>query len=129
MKNTTILLAMAVLIVLAGSFIFVGGDKGITGNVIAQDPQALQGETQRVVLSQEGLNYKDVRVEVGKPIEISADSSVRGCLRSLVFNIGGKRYSKYLKTPQESMTLPALEKGTYTFSCSMGMGYGKLVVE
>lgn len=126
MKNTTILFFIMAIIVLAGSFVFVKGKAPVTGNTIVE-PQALQGETQKVVLSQEGFNYKDVRVEAGKPIEISADDSVRGCLRAAVFNIEGKKYSKYLRTPQDTMILPALKKGTYTFSCTMGMGFGKMV--
>ena len=126
MNNTILAVGAIVLIALAGFFVFADSGSSINGNVI--DPGA-GGDAQSIILSQDGLNYKDTRAEAGKPIKISADSSVRGCLRSLVFSIGGKRYSQYLKTPQESMTLPALEKGTYTFSCSMGMGYGKLIDE
>ena len=129
MKNTTILLAIAVLVVLAGGFIFTSGDEGITGNVVAQDPQVLQGETQRVVISQRDLNYypSEIKVKAGKPVEISLDGSVGGCLRA--FTIRDLGVSKYLKSVSDKLVFTPTKKGTYTFSCSMGMGYGKLVVE
>jgi len=130
MKNSTILIVLGVIVLLVGGFVFVNaGDKGINGNVVADDAQRLDSSTQRAVLSQERYNYKDVEIEAGKPAAISADPSVGGCLRSVVFNVNGKRYSKYLKTPQDTLVLPALEKGTYNFACSMGMGYGKLIVK
>jgi len=131
MKNTTILVMMVLMIALVGGFVYVKGNN-VNGNVVSGteiQPTTQQGQIQKVVLSQDGYNYKDSIAEAGKPIAISADSSVGGCLRSVVFNIEGKKYSKYLKTPGETLELPALSKGTYPFSCSMGMGYGKLVVK
>ncbi len=126
MADKITIIGTLVLIALVVWFMTSGSSKtessSITGNVVA-------GEIQKVVLSQSGLNYKDTKVQIGKPIAISADNSVTGCLRSVVFNIGGQRYSKSLRTPNDVLELPALSKGTYTFSCSMGMGYGKLIVE
>ncbi|MEK6846797.1 MAG: hypothetical protein AABY16_01375 [Nanoarchaeota archaeon] len=127
MKNTTILLIIGILIIAVGFFVFSGArEQSVTGNVIAGSNS---GDAQEIVLSQEGLNYKDVEAEAGKPIKISADSSVKGCLRSVSFNIGGKRYLKYLGSSQDFLELPALDKGIYTFTCSMSMGAGKLGVE
>lgn len=126
MSNKITIIGIVILVVLVAGFVFAKSgnteNTPITGNVVA-------GEMQKVVLSQDDLNYKDVRVQAGKPIAISADSSVTGCLRSVVFNIEGKKYSKYLRTTSDSVELPALSKGTYSFSCSMGMGYGKLIVD
>jgi plastocyanin domain-containing protein len=118
-------------IILIGGFMLTKSDasRGMTGNAIAVESQKIQGEMQRVILSQDGYNYKDATAQAGKPIVISADSSVGGCLRSAVFNIDGKKYSKYLRSPEDTLELPALSKGTYTFSCSMGMGFGKLIVQ
>ena len=121
---------MVLMIALVGGFVYVKGNN-VNGNVVSGTeilPTTQAGQVQKVVLSQDGYNYKDSVAEAGKPITISADSSVGGCLRSVVFNIEGKKYSKYLKTPGETLELPALSKGTYPFSCSMGMGYGKLIV-
>ena len=126
-KSTLYGLAIFLVIIGAGFFFLKPDNTTVTANVI--EGAVAEGEMQRVVLSQEGLNYKDVTVEADKPIAISADNSVSGCLRSAVFNIGGKKYSKYLKTPDDTLELPALTKGTYQFSCSMGMGLGKLIAQ
>lgn len=125
MSNKITIIGILALVAVVVGFVFLSGNTEstpITGNVVA-------GEMQKVVLSQDDLNYKDVRVQAGKPITLSADSSVTGCLRSVVFNIEGKKYSKYLRTTSDSVELPALSKGIYSFSCSMGMGFGKLIVE
>ncbi len=124
MNNTAILFGVIILIVVAGFFVFSNMDTTGAG---FQDPTN-SGDAQKVVLSQDGLNYEDVYAEAGKSISISADSSVRGCLRAVAFNIEGKKYVKYLKSSSDILMLPALEKGTYSFSCSMGMGFGKLVI-
>ena len=124
-KNIFYIVSIFVLIIIVGFIFLRGGAVQENTNIQAG---IIQGETQKVVLSQEGLNYKDVIVKTGQPILLGADGSVNGCLRSVVFNIEGRRYSKYLRTTEDTLQLPALKKGTYTFSCSMGMGYGKLIV-
>ncbi len=129
MKNTTMFIGIIVLVSLAGAFIFAGGDKGVTGNVIAEDPQALPGEMQKVVISQKDFNYfpAEITVKVNQPVEIRLDKSVGGCLRS--FTIKELGVSKHLKSESDKLVFTPTKKGTYTFSCSMGMGYGKFVVE
>lgn len=128
MKNTTMLLGIVLLVLLVGGFVFVNG-RNASSNIGSNEGEIIEGEVQQVILKQDGYNYADVVADAGKPLAITADSSVGGCLRSVVFNAGGKKYSKYLKTPQDTLVLPALSKGTYTFSCTMGMGFGKLVVK
>jgi len=123
MNSALLGIGVVVIIIASAFFVFSGLTPSITGNVIAE------GDAQTVVLSQEGFSYKDATAEAGKPIKISVDSSVQGCLRSVAFNIDGKRYLKYLKSESDALVLPALGKGIYTFSCSMGMGLGKLVVD
>ena len=119
-----------VMIVLVGGFIFVGGKKNgsITGNVV-QNPEPFQEPTQKVVLSMKNYNYypQEVKVKAGSPVELTLDSSVAGCLRS--FTIKELGVSKYAKNPSETINFTPTKKGTFTFSCSMGMGYGKLIVE
>ena len=128
-KKSTLYIGAILLILIVGGFFFLKGENSVTnGNVVSAEGRVLQGEMQRVIISQDGYNYKDTTIEAGKPITLSADNSVSGCLRSVVFNIYGKKYSKYLKTPEDTIELPALTKGTYNFACSMGMGLGKLIV-
>lgn len=125
MKNNAIMGLGIVLLIVVGAFLaFSSMDSSISEN----NEQIIEGDTQKVILSQDDLNYKDAYAESGVPIEISADSSVSGCLRSVAFNLNGKKYLKYLKSESDTLILPALEKGTYSFSCSMGMGFGNLVV-
>ena len=122
MKNTVIFFGVIILIVVAGFIVFSSLDTSNTGSV------NYNGDSQKVVLSQNDLNYEDAYAEAGKPIAIRVDSSVKGCLRSVAFNIGGKRYVKYLKSNSDELNLPTLDKGTYSFSCSMCIGFGKLIV-
>ena len=127
MKNNALIgLGIVLLIIIGAYFAFSSIE---SSSVSDGSGLPINGETQRVVLSQDGLNYKDATAEAGKPIEISVDSSVQGCLRSLSFNLGGKRYVKYLKSNSDTLILPALEKGNYKYSCSMGMGLGTLEVK
>ena len=128
-KSTLYGLGIFVMI-LVGGFLFLGSDSStVTGNVVSINGEAIQGQTQKVILSQKGYNYQDATAEAGKPISLSADSSVVGCLRSPTFNIDGKKYSKYLQSDQDTLELPALSKGTHSFTCSMGMGLGKILVK
>ncbi|MBI5803263.1 hypothetical protein HY448_01090 [Candidatus Pacearchaeota archaeon] len=129
MKNTTIFFVVLAMILTIGGFVFLSGKDRVTSNSVPNAGQFINGEIQKVVLSKEGFNYKDATAQAGRPIALSADKSVVGCLRSVVVNAEGKRYSKYLQTPEDILELPALSKGTYTFSCTMGMGYGKLNVK
>lgn len=128
MKNTTILIMIVIIIGVTGWFTLVNGKNSVIGNVVT-NKEVIPGQIQKVILNQNGYKYNDATAQADKPITIAADNSVSGCLRSVVFNINGKKYSKYLKTPADTLELPALSKGTYPFSCSMGMGYGKLVVQ
>lgn len=129
MKNTTILFMIAAILVVGGIFVFRGSSSGITGNVVQDNPNAIPGEVQRVVISEKNYNYypSEIKVKAGQPVSISLDSKVQGCLRS--FTIRDLGLQKYLKTPQETLDFTPTKKGTSTFSCSMGMGYGKLIVE
>mgnify|MGYP001569401262 CR=1 FL=1 len=128
MKNTTIFFAILAMVFLLGGFVFINSKENITGNVV-QDPTTVREQTQKVVLSVKDYNYypREVRVKAGTPVEISLDSSVQGCLRS--FTIKDFGVSGYLKTPQDKLTFTPNKKGTFTFACAMGMGYGKLIVE
>ena len=68
-----------------------------------------------------------ITVKSGQPVELTLDESVRGCLRG--FTIKDLGVSKYSKTPEDSIDFTPTEKGTFAFSCSMGMGYGTIIVE
>lgn len=128
MKNTTILTIIGILVLGIGAFIYYGSSS--TGEVIrTQDSNSLPSETQKVVISEKSYNYypDTITVKEGQPVEITLDNSVKGCLRS--FNIKDLGVQGYSKNPSETIDFIPTKKGTFTFACSMGMGYGKIIVE
>lgn len=128
MKNTTILAILGVVILLAGAFIFLSG-KSPTGNVGNVNSNELEGEVQKVVIGQRDLNYypREIKVKANRPVEITLDNSVQGCLRS--FTIKDFGISEYLPNPDDKVVFTPTKKGKYAFACSMGMGFGTIVVE
>ena len=127
MKNTT-LGVITLAIVLLGGYFFLGSERvsseTITGNVINNN-----NDMQKVVISEKDLNYypREIRVKANQPVSISLDNKVKGCLRS--FTIRDLGVSKYLKSVTDTLEFTPTKAGTFTFTCSMGMGYGKLIVE
>lgn len=128
MKNTTILAVLGVVILLTGAFMFLDGNSS-TGNVSNVNANELEGEVQKVVIGQRDLNYypSEIKVKVNQPVEITLDNSVQGCLRS--FTIKDFGISEYLPNPEDKVVFTPTKKGQYAFACSMGMGFGTIVVE
>ncbi len=129
-KKSILYIGVILLILIVGGFfLFRGGSSTVNGNVFSEGSQALQGEVQKVVISEKNLNYypNEIKVKAGQPVSITLDSSVTGCLRS--FNIKDLGVSKYAKTPSETIDFTPTKKGTFRFACSMGMGYGSIVIE
>ena len=128
-KSTLYIGAILLVLVIGGFFFFRGGSSVVNGNVVSEGVQIVPGEIQQVVISEKNLNYypNEIKVKAGQPVSIKLDSSVKGCLRS--FNIKDLGVSKYAKTPSETIDFTPTKKGTFRFACSMGMGYGKIIVE
>src|SRR3989344_3610484 len=122
MRNKTFLI-LIVAIILVGSFIFMRPSSLITGNDIVSG----NGEMQKVILSEKNLNYypNTFTVEAGKPVELTLDNSVKGCLRSFIIRDLG--VSKYAKALADKIIFTPTKKGSFTFTCSMGMGYGTII--
>ena len=129
-KKSKVYVGMILLALVIGGFFFLrGGNSAVSGNVVSEGSQVLQGETQQVVIGEKNRNYypNEIRVKANQPVSITLDSSVVGCLRS--FNIKELGLSKNLRTPQDALTFTPTKKGTFRFACSMGMGYGNIIVE
>lgn len=122
MKSLTLFVIAIVLLAGAGFFLFK-----VTGKTISVDSGS--GEIKDIVLGMKDFNYypQNIKAKVGERIRIHLDSSVTGCLRSFTLKDFG--VSKYLKSPEDYVEFTPLKPGSYSFSCSMGMAYGKLVVE
>lgn len=106
-----------------------------TGNVVLPSANAKTpnlnntGEAQVINLSAQGLNYilDKQTVQANKPVKIIANvSTLQGCLKSFVFPQFNVRK---VFTPNDNFVefIPT-QKGTFAFSCSMGMGRGTLTV-
>ncbi len=128
MKNSTILVSIVLLVLVVGGFVFMNSNTS-NSNTATTPSTIISGETQKVVISEKNSNYypDTITVKKGQPVEITLDNSVAGCLRS--FTIRDLGVSKYAKTPSDKITFTPTQKGTFNFACSMGMGYGKIVVE
>ena len=129
MKNTTLLGVIVAIVLIIGGFMFVNG-KAVTGSVIAEEPQALAGEIQSVTLGMRDFVYypQEIRVKAGQEVEVTLDSSVKGCGRS--FAIRDLGVSGYARTPNDKITFTPNKKGTFMATCSMGMvGPTKFIVE
>lgn len=126
MKNTTLLGIFVIVLVIVGGFMFFNSGKNVNGNIVS-DP--VSEDAQKVILSIKNYNYypNTITVESGKPVEITLDKSVGGCYRS--FNVKDLGISQYARTPEDKIVFTPNKKGTFAFACSMGMGYGKLIVE
>ena len=123
--------AFIVLIVLVvGIFMFVkasGGatNNGATGNIATNDGNT---DVQQITLSIKNYNYyqNTITVKAGKPVSITLDSSVSGCLRG--FNIKDLGVKGYSQSPSQTIDFTPTQKGTFRFACPMGMGYGTIIV-
>jgi plastocyanin domain-containing protein len=126
-KSTLYGIGIFVLLIVGGYFLYAGGgDAGIMGSVVSAGSG---GEAQIVTLGMQGANYfpNTVTVKAGQPVRINADDTVFGCFRDFTIRDLGVR--KYLATAADYVEFTPTAPGTYTFACSMGMGFGKLVVE
>ena len=127
MKNTTIIVGIILLLVVGAFFVFSNSGKESV-NLQGNSGQDLQG-VQKFVLTMKNSNYypNEITVKADTPVSISLDNKVTGCLRS--FNIKQLGLSKYMVSVSDALEFTPTQKGTYTFACSMGMGYGKLIVK
>ena len=69
-----------------------------------------------------------IHVKANQPVEIVADlNRLTGCYRSFV--VPGLGISTTFSQRQNTYHFTPTQKGTYAFTCTMGMGSGNLVVE
>jgi len=90
----------------------------------------VKGGVQEVQLSVQGGYYSPnpVRVKKGVPVRLVADmSTVVGCSRSIVIPEFGVQ--KTVSAGDNVIEFTPDKSGTFSFSCSMGMYRGTLVVE
>jgi len=127
MKNTTISVVIAILVLAGGIFLYTRNS--IAENNSSENDGINTGETQKITLSMKNGNYypNTITLKSNVPAEITLDNSVAGCYRS--FTIRDLGISKYSRSPSETIKFTPTQKGRFRFSCSMGMGTGTLIVE
>ena len=113
------------IILLFGVKAFLPKNNQVTGNT-ASVPT---GKVQEIKLGFDFNNYKynPETIELKKDVttRIVGDSALKGCLTSLIIPELGVRHS-FLKN--KIVEFVPNKAGTFTFSCSMGMARGKVIV-
>ncbi len=125
MSKTIFYSILIIVLVIAGGY-FLLGKSTVNGNAV---DDSTGGDYQKVTLSIKNYNYypNTVTVKVNQLVRIYLDESVTGCLRS--FTIRDFGVAKNLRTPNDYVEFTPTKKGSFRFSCSMGMGTGTLIVE
>ncbi len=88
-----------------------------------------RGEVQVVQLSASGINYSPavITVRQNQPVRLVADvQTLQGCLRSFVIPAFNVR--KVFTEADNTLEFTPTQKGSFPFSCSMGMGRGTINV-
>jgi plastocyanin domain-containing protein len=122
----TIFIVLIISVLLIGGFLFFE-NKSVTGNSNNNNPGD-SGNIQKITLGFKSNYYPNtIKVKQGIPVEITLDSSIRGCYRN--FNIPQLGVSKSSSSPTDTIKFTPDQKGTFGFRCGMGMGTGTIIVE
>ena len=134
MNKNTVIKGVAGLLVLVVVAYFVNAVLfSSTGVAVVQPISPAVGASvsgQDVVLSWGKFNYapEEIHVKKGVPVTIRGDMNrLQGCFRSL--RIPELSVQTTFTSSNPSVTFTPEKSGTFGFSCSMGMGSGKIIVE
>ena len=124
MKNLGYIIIIVFLVSIFG-YMLLGTAKTTNNQIENQD----LSNAQQITLSMKNYNYypETITVKEGQPVAITLDNSVSGCFRA--FTIKDFGVSKYSQSVNDKIVFTPNKKGTFRFACSMGMGYGTLIVE
>ena len=121
-------------IILMATFLLVAA-RNILSNgkadaaIVSDIPAVYNGEEQVVDLTVKDYNYfpQIINLKYNVPAKIIVDTDkVKGCLQSIV--IPDFKIRKFVTSKDNVISFTPDKKGTFSFSCSMGMGFGKVVV-
>ena len=99
---------------------------GVTGSPIVGTAQVVGGIQAIGVKVTTTYSPNVIKLKAGTPAEITF-SQAAGCTSQVVSKDLG--FAEDLSAGPRVVKLGALKKGTYAFSCAMGMVFGKIVVE
>ena len=129
MKNTMMLIIIVTIIIAIGSFVFITAKPERSNVITGRAIDAGNAEIQKMTLSVKNYNYypNTINLQYNVPAKIVVDTDkVRGCFQNIAipeFNI-----RKLVRQGDNVISFIPNKKGTFSFSCSMGMGFGKIVV-
>src|SRR3989344_1874691 len=114
---------------------FMIDDEAVTGDLVRGGPTGSNTVTnengiQIVNLGVANYNYDPsvITVEAGKPVRIVGNmNQLQGCLRA--FSIPQLGLSKIFANGNNMLEFTPKQKGSFGFTCSMGMGTGTLIVQ
>jgi plastocyanin domain-containing protein len=125
-KTTVHFWGVLILVVVGGYFMLSTSASPSIENNMGNEGN---GPAQEIVFGMKNYNYfpESVIVNAGQPVRIKLDSTAQGCFRDFTIRDLGVR--KYLASNDDYVEFTPTQPGTYTFACSMGMGFGKLIVQ
>lgn len=100
-----------------------------SGSIVQYVNAGNNKDTQVVELGMKNYNYypNTINLKYNVPAKIVVDTNkVKGCLKSIVIPDFGIR--KLVTDKDNVISFTPNKKGTFSFSCSMGMGFGKIIV-
>lgn len=121
------IILMSVFFLVAARNFFSNRDD-ISNNIV-KEIVAKIGKEQVIELTMKDYNYypNTINLKYNVPTKIIVNTDkVKGCLRSIVIPDFGIR--KLITENDNVISFTPNKKGTFSFSCSMGMGFGKIVV-
>lgn len=106
------------------------GTELVKGGNAGENKVILDGDTQIINLGIANYNYdpSTITVKEGQKVKIIGNmNQLQGCLRA--FSIPKLGLSKVFNNGDNILEFTAPSKGSYGYSCTMGMGKGTLIVE
>ena len=101
-------------------------NNGVTGNPVEGTAQLAGGIQAISVKVTTTYSPNVIKLKAGVPAEVTF-SQASGCTAQIVSKDLG--FAEDVSAGPRVVKLGALKKGTYSFSCGMGMVFGKIVVE
>ncbi|MFH1520319.1 MAG: cupredoxin domain-containing protein [Candidatus Micrarchaeota archaeon] len=128
-----IMIVVGIVVVMATLGIVFASAETSVGTSPTLDPSDTQnyGAEQTVNLALASNGYyipNEIRTKVGTKITLIGDTTtLTGCMQTVVIN--GYGVSKRMLPGDNVIEFIADKPGTYSITCSMGMGVGKFIVE
>jgi plastocyanin domain-containing protein len=128
--------AVAGVLIITLFFVFAVSAVFANANVVQQSyqgtpaAQPTTGEKQVIKLTLQGSKYQPypITVKKGVPVELDVDTTtVTGCMRGIQIPAFGVR--KQVSPGDNKIVFTPDKAGTFSFSCFMGMGQGRIVVQ